>query len=142
MTPKEYLSQYGAIERNIRRMEEEKERCRQRALHITPSYEPMITGSGGTSDRVGQAIEKMARCEEKIVAEIDKLYDLREEIEAVIGAVLDPVQRELLERRYIQLQSLEKIAVEMNYSYIHVKRLHGWALLQVHIPEKMIPNDT
>lgn len=142
MTPKEYLSQYGAIERNIRRMEEEKERCRQRALNITPNYEPTITGKGSVSDPVGQAIEKMAFWEEKIIAEIDRLYDLRTEIEAVIGAVPDPVQRELLERRYIQLQSLERIAVEMNYSYVHVKRLHGWALLQVHIPEKMIPNDT
>lgn len=142
MTPKEYLSQYGAIERNIRRMEEEKERCRQRALHITPSYEPMITGSGGTSDRVGQAIEKMARCEEKIIAEINKLYDLREEIEAVIGAVSDPVQRELLERRYIQLQSLERIAVEMNYSYERVRHLHGYALAKVIVPEKATHRDT
>ena len=139
MTPKEYLSQYGAIERNIRRMEEEKERCRQRALHITPSYEPMITGSGGTSDRVGQAIEKMARCEEKIIAEIDKLYDLREEIEAVIGAVPDPVQRELLERKYIQLQSLKLIAEEMGYSEDHIKHMHGWALLKIKIPKDDTP---
>lgn len=135
MTPKEYLSQYGRIERNIRRMEEEKENCRQRALRITPNYEPTVSGAGGASDRVGQAVEKMARWEEKIVAEIDRLCDLREEIEAVIGAVPDPVQRELLERRYIQLQSLERIAVEMNYSYVHVKRLHGWALQRIQVPK-------
>ena len=142
MTPKEYLSQYGRIERNICRMEEEKERCRQRALRITPNYEPTVSGVGGASDRVGQAVEKMARWEEKIVAEIDRLCDLREEIEAVIGAVTDPVQRELLERRYIQLQSLERIAVEMNYSYERVRHLHGYALAKVIVPEKATHHDT
>ena len=142
MTPKEYLSQYGRIERNICRMEEEKEHCRQRALRITPNYEPTISGAGGASDRVGQAVEKMARWEEKIVAEIDRLCDLREEIETVIGAVPDPVQRELLERRYIQLQSLERIAVEMNYSYERVRHLHGYALAKVIVPEKATHHDT
>ena len=32
MTPKEYLSQYGWAERNIRRLEEEKERWHRRVL--------------------------------------------------------------------------------------------------------------
>lgn len=139
MTPKEYLSRYGRIERNIRRMEEEKENCRQRALRITPNYEPTVSGVGGASDRVGQAVEKMARWEEKIVAEIDRLCDLREEIEAVIGAVPDPVQRELLERRYIQLQSLKTIAEKMGYSEDHIKHMHGWALLKIKVPKDDTP---
>lgn len=137
MTPKEYLSQYGRIERNIRRMEEEKERCRQRALRITPNYEPTVSGAGGASDRVARAVEKMEQWEKKIIAEIDRLYDLRQEIEEVIGAVPDPIQRELLRRRYISLQSLEKIAVEMNYSYRQILRLHGWGLQQITVPDRM-----
>ena len=135
MTPKEYLSQYGWIERNIRRLEEEKERWRQRALHITPIYQPVIGSSGGISDPVARAVEKMEQWEKKIIAEIDRLYDLRQEIMTVIAAVPDPAQRELLERRYIQLQSLERIAVEMNYSYVHVKRLRGWALQRIQVPK-------
>ena len=136
MTPKEYLSQYGAIERNIRMMEEEKERCRRRALRITPSYQPVI-GKTGVSDPVARAVEQTEKWEGKIVAGIDRLYDLRQEIEEVIGAVPDPIQRELLRRRYISLQSLEKIAVEMNYSYRQILRLHGWGLQQITVPEKM-----
>lgn len=137
MTPKEYLNQYGAIERNIRMMEEEKERCRRRALRITPSYQPVIGSSGGISDPVARAVEKMEQWEKKIIAEIDRLYDLRQEIEEVIGAVHDPIQRELLRRRYISLQSLEKIAVEMNYSYRQILRLHGWGLQQITVPDRM-----
>ena len=135
MTPKEYLSQYGWIERNIRRLEEEKERWRQRALHITPSWSDAPGGSSG-EDKVQTAVEKACIIEDKIVAEIDRLIDLRQEIITVIAAVLDPVQRELLERRYIQLQSLERIAVEMNYSYRQILRLHGWALQQISVPEE------
>lgn len=134
MTPKEYLSQYGWIERNIRRLEEEKERWRQRALHITPSWSD-APGGGSSEDKIQTAVEKACLVEDKIVAEIDRLVDLRQEIMSSIAAVPDPAQRELLERRYIQLQSLERIAVEMNYSYVHVKRLHGWALQRIQVPK-------
>lgn len=134
MTPKEYLSQYGWIERNIRRLEEEKERWQQRALHITPSWSD-APGGGSGEDKIQTAVEKACIIEDKIVAEIDRLVDLRQKIMTVITAVPDPAQRELLERRYIQLQSLERIAVEMNYSYVHVKRLHGWALQRIQVPK-------
>ena len=134
MTPKEYLSQYGWIERNIRRLEEEKERWRQRALHITPSWSD-APGGGSGEDKIQTAVEKACIIEDKIVAEIDRLVDLRQKIMTVIAAVPDPAQRELLERRYIQLQNLERIAVEMNYSYVHVKRLHGWALQRIQVPK-------
>ena len=134
MTPKKYLSQYGWIERNIRRLEDEKERWRQRALHITPSWSD-APGGGSGEDKIQTAVEKACTVESKIVAEIDRLVDLRQEIMTVIAAVPDPAQRELLERRYIQLQSLERIAVEMNYSYVHVKRLHGWALQRIQVPK-------
>lgn len=135
MTPKEYLSQYGWIERNIRRLEEEKERWRQRALHITPCWSD-ASGGGSGEDKIQTAVEKACIIKDKIVAEIDRLIDLRQEIMTMIAAVPDPAQRELLERRYIQLQSLERIAVEMNYSYRQILRLHGWALQQISVPEE------
>ena len=141
MTPKEYLSQYGRIERNIRRLEEEKERWRQRALHITPSWSNSPSGGSG-KDKIQTAVEKACLIEDKIVAEIHRIRDLREEIETVIGAVPDPVQRELLERRYIQLQSLKRIAFEMNYSYERVRHLHGYALAKIIVPEKATHHDT
>lgn len=135
MTPKEYLSQYGWIERNIRRLEYEKERWRQRALHITPSWSDSPGGSSG-EDKIQTAVEKTCLIENKIIAEIDQLVDLRQKIMAAIASVPDPAQRELLERRYIQLQSMEQIAEEMSYSYRQILRLHGWALQQISVPEE------
>ena len=44
--------------------------------------------------------------------------------------------REILRRRYINGQSFEQIADAMSYHRVHVCRLHGAALLAVHIRKK------
>lgn len=135
MKPKEYLSRYAAAERRIHYLEERKERWHRLATRVTPQYGPAPGSSSGPSDPVGDAAIRMYAVEKEIIAEIDKAADLLREIRSAIDAVPDAVQREVLERRYIGMQSLEKIAVEMNYSYAHVKRLHGWGLLRVPVPE-------
>ena len=40
----------------------------------------------------------------------------------------DGTEQEILSRRYLLGQSWEKIAVEMNYGYRHVLKIHGRAL--------------
>ena len=134
MTPKAYLSRYAAAERNIRGLEEQKERWHRRATRVTPQYGPAPGGGSGISKPVEDALVQAMETEEEIAAEISKAAGLLREIRSAIDAVPDAVQREVLERRYIGMQSLEKIAVEMNYSYAHVLRLHGWALQQVVVP--------
>ena len=134
MKPKEYLSRYAAAERRIQFLEERKEHWRRRSMRVTPQYGPAPGGSSGPSDPVGEAVIKMYAVEAEIIAEIDKAADLLREIQAAIGAIPDATQREVLERRYIGMQSLERIAVEMNYSYRQVVRLHGYALQAVRLP--------
>ena len=135
MKPKEYLSRYAAAERRIAFLEEQKERWHRRATRVTPQYGPAPGGGSGISKPVEDALVQAMETEEEIAAEISKAAGLLREIRSAIDAVPDAVQREVLERRYIGMQSLEKIAVEMNYSYAHVKRLHGWGLLRVPVPE-------
>lgn len=135
MTPKAYLSRYAAAERHIHYLEEQKERWHRRATRVTPQYGPAPGGGSGISKPVEDALVQAMETEEEIAAEISKAAGLLREIRSAIDAVPDAIQREVLERRYIGMQSLEKIAVEMNYSYAHVKRLHGWGLLQVPVPE-------
>lgn len=134
MTPKAYLSRYAAAERHIHYLEEQKERWHRRATRVTPQYGPAPGGGSGISKPVEDALVQAMETEEEIAAEISKAAGLLREIRSAIDAVPDAVQREVLERRYIGMQSLEKIAVEMNYSYAHVLRLHGWALQQVVVP--------
>ena len=139
MKPKEYLSRYAAAERRIHYLEEQKERWHRRATRVTPQYGPVPGSSSGPSDPVGDAVIKMYAVEKDIIAEIDKAADLLREIQAAIDTVPDAIQREVLERRYIGMQSLEKIAVEMNYSYHWVRHLHGRALQAVAVPQEDTP---
>lgn len=134
MTPKAYLSRYAAAERHIHYLEEQKERWHRRATRVTPQYGPAPGGGSGISKPVEDAFVQAMETEEEIAAEISKAAGLLREIRSAIDEVPDAIQREVLKRRYIGMQSLEKIAVEMNYSYAHVLRLHGWALQQVVVP--------
>ena len=134
MKPKEYLSRYAAAERHIHYLERQKERWHRRATRVTPQYGPAPGGGSGISKPVEDALVQAMETEEEMAAEISKAAGLLQEIRSAIDAVPDAIQREVLKRRYIGMQSLEKIAVEMNYSYAHVLRLHGWALQQVVVP--------
>ena len=139
MTPKAYLSRYAAAERKIRCLEERKEHWRRRSMRVTPQYGPAPGGGSGISKPVEDALVQAMETEEEIAAEICKAAGLLREIRSAIDAVPDAVQREVLERRYIGMQSLEKIAVEMNYSYHWVRHLHGRALQAVAVPQEDTP---
>ena len=64
----------------------------------------------------------------QVDAQIDKLIDIKQEIAAVITEVPDTTLRTLLTKRYLNFEKWEKIAVDLNYSWRQVMRLHGQAL--------------
>ena len=72
---------------------------------------------------------------QKIDREIDRYVDMREEIQTAISMVDDIQLRTLLSLRYINGLTWEKIAVEMNYDYRWILRLHGKALSEIEIPQ-------
>lgn len=59
------------------------------------------------------------------------------EIHDQIHKMQDGVEKEVLERRYLMGETWEQIAAQMNYTYRHVIRLHGMALLDFMLPHKM-----
>ena len=81
MTSKEYLSQYGQLNREIDRLLEEKARWMALALRVTPSLSEEPKGGGQPGGRIPAAVEKIAEWEEKINEKIDRLVGLRREIE-------------------------------------------------------------
>ena len=127
---KAWLLQYRRLHARIDRLEREKARWIERATQISATSDGMPHGSG-VSDKVGNTAAKIADLTAEINREIDKLADLRREIEAAVRTVDDSVLRELLERRYIDGDTWENIAVQMHYSYMHVCRLHGMALARM-----------
>ena len=87
---------------------------------------------GGTHERKGNPVENAYCRLADYDDEADRLFrefiTARERAEELIASVPDPVQREVLTRRYIIGQRWEEIAECMGYSRQHVTRLHGYAL--------------
>lgn len=122
-----YLKQYKALDRRINLKLAECEEWRDMAKKITQEYTDMPKGNGGVN-RLEMAIENIDRLEREMNEDIDRLVDLRRDIQRAINDVGDETLQELLERRYIHGQTFERIADEMYYSYMHICRLHGRAL--------------
>lgn len=127
-----WLLQYRRLDDRIDRLEKEKSRWIERATKMSAPSDGMPRGSG-VSDTVGQAVAKIADLQAEINREIDRLVDLRRQMETAIGTVEDPLLRELLERRYIDGDTFEEIAVGMHYSWRNILRKHGKALSAIRL---------
>ena len=131
MTAKEYLRQYGQIEREIERLLDERQRWVDLATRITPAYSDAPAGGSGGDGKIPAAVEKIVEQERRIDAKIAEMTKLLDEIEKLLGEVGNPDYRLLLELRYLQGLTWEQIAKKMHYSWRHIIRLHGKALLQM-----------
>ena len=129
---KAWLLQYRRLHARIDRMEREKSRWIERATQISATSDGMPHGSG-VSDKVGNTAAKIADLTAEINREIDRLVDLRREIEKTISAVQDDTLRELLRFRYIDGEKWETIAIKMHYSFRNVLIKHGVALSAINI---------
>ena len=126
----EFLSRYKEIDNTIDRKLDELSMWKARRLNITPTYSDMPKG-GQQDDKIQSAVEKIMMLEQDIDATIDELEKTRIEIERAIDRVPDRAQRLLLLLKYIDRQNnytWDKIAVEMNYTWRHIMRLHNLAL--------------
>lgn len=126
---KAVLLEYQAIERRIKRLQSEKQGWLEKATAVSPNLSDMPKGGG--TDKIQNAVCRIADIEQKINRDIDRQIDLRERIEAAVCAISDGRLRDLMRYRYIDGMTWEQIAVEMHYSYVHICRMHGQALAQI-----------
>lgn len=126
MTAKEYLSQYRTLNDEINAKLEQKRELFALATSVSPST--THGGGGNVSDKVGRTAAKLLDLELEINADIDRLVDLRWEIEEVIAGVPDERLRTLLELRYVNGLTFEQVAERMNYSVVQIRRLHKKSL--------------
>lgn len=134
MTPKEYLSQYYWLKKDIESKREEIKQLETLAEYVSPN--PEAGGGGGAADKVGNLVTKIVDEKDKLNRQIEELIAKRDEVKSVIRDVSDPVFRRLLTLRYINGYTFERIAIEMFYTYKWVCVLHGRALAAVDVPAK------
>lgn len=126
---KAILLEYQAIERRINRLLDEKRGWMEKATAVNPVLSDMPKGGG--TDKIQNAVCRIADIEADINREIDRQIDLRERIETAICAIPDGRLRDLMRYRYIDGLTWEKIAVKMEISYQWVCKLHGDALKEI-----------
>ncbi len=128
MTAKEYLSQYKQLDIEIKTKIEQVEQLREKAMSISH-----LSGgnSNSSSDKIGLTVAKLVDAESELNQKIERLLELKAEIESVIAEVDDPMLKQVLTLRYINGKSLEQMAVILNKSVRHTKRLHKISLKKV-----------
>lgn len=132
MTPKEYLNQYRFAVTRAQSALDLRDELRGIAERITPAYQ--ATGAAAqhnASDKLGKSVANIMDAESIVDSEIEMLIATEREVQKTIDAVKDKALCELLYKRYINGKTFEMIAVEMNYSYRQITRMHGAALLAV-----------
>ena len=123
-----YLKRYITLDREIDRKLEEVSRLRSKLTRITQVLTAEPRGGGSIYGKTEEILAKIVDLEREIDANIDRLVAIRDGIKTIIEAVEDDRERLLLQYRYLDGKTFEKIAVEMNYSWRQIHRLHSRAL--------------
>lgn len=125
MTVKQWLSRARTCDREINVLEQAKTRERDRLLSITASMDGDVVSHTADLHR----FDKYTELVDALDRRIDELYGIKNEVRQLIEQVQDARLRELLMLRYVSIMTWEQIAVTMSYSYMHICRLHGDALI-------------
>lgn len=128
---KAWLSRALTLDGEINCKLEQIARLRSRLTCCTRAITGMPTGS--TPSDWADTLVRIVELEADLNADINRLIDLKREIGATIDAVADPMQRQLLELRYLCGWSWQQIADKLHYARETVCRMHAKALTEIQI---------
>lgn len=129
MTTKEYLEQVTGIELRIRSLEENIERCRERAEKMTPSYSGSPGGSG-QSDKISGNVGEKIDLEETLKELLHEFKSFEKRVTLEIHRIRNNTFATLLEDKYINGLTWDQITEKLGYmdsDYVR-KELHCKAL--------------
>ena len=127
MNAKQWLSRARFIDREIAMLQKTKEETRDNLTKITQSYE----SDGAQTTKDPHKYDRLVELENEIDQKVDELIATKREIMNVIFKVEDRNQRQVLISYYIRMKTLEKIAVEMNYSFRQIGNIRRYGIREV-----------
>ena len=92
------------------------------------NYDKPFSKNKNISDQISNVVVKLTDLEIEIKSDIYDYTVLKDKIIDEIYNISDISSMNLLMMRYVDMMSLEKIAVELNFSYHYVRHLHSVAL--------------
>ena len=124
MTAKQYLNRVRRIDKEIEALLRLVQRTRESLETVTQNYE----ADGAQSTKNPHKYDRLVELESLVDAKIDEQISLKAEILNTIMQLEDRRQRLVLMEYYVEMKTWEQVAVDMNYSYMHITRIHGYAL--------------
>lgn len=116
------------MEEKIRQMDLDIERLEAEAEGLSVNYEGMPRGTR-ISDRTGDLAVKIAAAKDERIRMKVEALEARNEVQAVIDAVTDPLFAKILYNRYILCMRWDAISDEVHYDPVYTRtRLHSKAL--------------
>lgn len=128
MNVKTYLLQLKRIDVQMQQLISEKEFLESQLTSTTIRPKEIQVMSSMPQDPMGDSIIKLMELEHAINERYDRLINLRQTIVAQIQAMDDPLQMQILYKRYVEYKRWEIIELEMHYSFQHLQRIHKKAL--------------
>ena len=127
MTVKEWLNRGFNLHKEIEQLKEAKQKAKDLACSVSANLgEEKVQSASCNSTEIKMI--NYAEYSRLLYKRIDELLEINKEIVSAISKVEDTTLRSLLTARYVNFNTWEQIAVDMNYSYVHVLRLHDKAL--------------
>ena len=130
MTVKEYLNQARTLDKEIDAKLDHLAKIESMVNKVTSTISDMPGNPSQDNSKRERYLVKMIDLKWKINAEIDELVDTKREIVRFISKIDNSSYRLLLELRYVNLCTWEKIAEIMEIGVRHVYRMHGAALVE------------
>ncbi|MBO7682572.1 MAG: hypothetical protein J6T17_07470 [Clostridia bacterium] len=127
MTAKQYLNRVRRIDKEISNLLRLVQRTRESLETVTQNYD----SDGAQSTKNPHRYDRLVELESLVDEKIDEQIQIKADTLCTIMKLDNRVQRILLMDYYVEMLTWEQVAVDLNYSYMHVTRLHGYALKEV-----------
>ena len=131
MTAKECLMQVRNLESKMKILKEEIDTLREMVVSTGAIQQGERVLSSGTQDKMAETICKINEKECEWNDLMREFALARANVIINIQKLNNPEYEQILYKRYCQSKKWEEIALEMNYTYQWVCKLHGRALLEL-----------
>lgn len=134
---KNYLMRAYRVDQRIESKMEQIEKLHDLATKATVTYSDMPRNPNHGKSRLEDAVISIMELESEINRDMLELVGIKREITTCVKAVGDPELQLLLEMRYLNYASWDRIAASMDFSVDNAYKLHKKALDKIDIPESL-----
>lgn len=132
---KEFFQSIRNIDAQIEVKLQHLETLRAMATKVTSAAGGDVVSASKSGRTLENAVTKLVELQEEINIDIDTFVGLKRTAQKIIAGLANEKHRRVLTERYLIGKTFEAIAVDMDYSYFGICRLHGVALVEA---EKII----